>query len=360
MKKYIQIGVVLALVVAVVGLARSGPAWASAVLDSGSSGDKSLAQDARLNYDAAPTSITIKESGRYEIAGTCVIDVTYKLESGLMDMVDVDVPLVLSREVPFGYEGDLYLPGCHVVHYKDGEIVRETSAEDGSWEVCFAERPDITLTIYYYYDDPQSGSQVWIELDTWHDDGMACAYAPFTGEYAPGSEQLKGGNGERESEIVIEPPPQGSIVPPSHIIRITKSGAYGIGGICTLIVVYKEPEQSDEVHVADAILYNNDPVDGYDYATHAKFPDGEGLLYLPGCHVVHYKLEDITYWEKYKPQGEWEICFSARPDKEMTIYYYLGDYETQESAWVPLETTIKGGQACAPAYYTGVYVPTGK
>ncbi len=60
-----------------------------------------------------------------------------------------DISLItveFSRKIPFGYEGDLYLPGCHVVHYKDDEIKEEMSGEDGSWEVCFAERPDIDLT----------------------------------------------------------------------------------------------------------------------------------------------------------------------------------------------------------------------
>ena len=84
------------------------------------------------------------------------------------------------------------------------------------------------------------------------------------------------------------------------------------------------------------------------------------MLDLPGCHVLHYKYDELTYWEKYVNQGAWEICFAALPDKEMTIYYYLGDLEDQASSWIPLETTVENGEACAPAFYTGVYVPSRK
>ena len=84
------------------------------------------------------------------------------------------------------------------------------------------------------------------------------------------------------------------------------------------------------------------------------------MLYLPGCHVLHYDRGEITHWEKYVDQGDWKICFAAYPDKEMTIYLYLGDFTDQESSWTPLETTIENGQACAHAFFTGVYVPAGK
>ena len=62
-----------------------------------------------------------------------------------------------------------------------------------------------------------------------------------------------------------------------------------------------------------------------------------------------------------REEADWEICFAARPDKEMKIYYYQDDLETVTGPWVALETTTEGGLACAKVVdYSGVYTPSGK
>jgi hypothetical protein len=58
--------------------------------------------------------------------------------------------------------------------------------------------------------------------------------------------------------------------------------------------------------------------------------------------------------------GSWTICFAARPKKTMTIYYYPDNLETVGTTWIPLETTVENGIACAPANYSGVYAPASK
>jgi len=358
MKKYIQIAVVVALVLAV-GLANSEFAWAGISPDT--LGTREQAPSIILRESSEPSSITITESGIFNIGGICTIDVNYKLETGLKDLVDSDVLVDFSRTIPFGYEGDLYLPGCHVVHYKDDEIKKEMSGEDGSWEVCFAERPDIDLTVYYYHDEPFTNYQVWIELETTHKEGLACASAPYTGEYSVGSiinEKIKlDGESSEEIQIFTE---DGSVVPPPPIITIKNSGTYSVGGVCKFIAEYYESNQSDDVLVTDALRFDPGPLDDYDYSGFNDFPEDAGLLYMPGCQVLHYKHTELTRWEKYKEQGDWKICFAAQPGKEMTIYYYLADKTDQESSWEPLETTVEDGEACAPAFFTGVYVPSGK
>ena len=358
MKKNIQIVVVVAFVLAV-GLASSDFAWAGKSPDTMDTVGQ--APSIILRQAAEPSSITITESGIYNIGGICTIDVNYLLETGLKDLVDADVPVEFSSEIPFGYETDLYLPGCHVVHYKDDEIKKEMTAEDGSWEVCFAERPDINLTVYYYHDEPFTNNQVWIELVTTHKEGLACASALYTGEYTAGSDiderTVKVNDRSEEIQYFDQ---NGSVLPPPPIITITESGSYSVGGVCKFRAEYYESRQSDEVLVADALRHDPGPLDDYDYAGFDEFPEDAGLLYVPGCQVLHYKNTEITRWEKYAEQGEWEICFSAQPGKEMTIYYYLADREDQSSSWVPLETTVEEGEACAPAFFTGVYVPSGK
>ena len=357
----IRLFIVSALVLAVIGLARNQTVWAVESFDLRGPLmiDSTISLQNSEKFGPEPTELTITESGIYTIGGLCTLEVMYKQESGLQVIVDVNVPTDFSTDIPFGYEGDLYLPGCHVVHYKNNEIKRVADPEDGTWKICFAERPNVELTIYYYHDDPFTDFQIWIEQETTHADGFACVSALFTGEYAPGNKRnnilsLAGG-------LPLNPPPPlnvGSVVPPPPSSVITKSGSYSIGGICNLNVLYHEPEQSNVIHVADALRHDEDPVDDYNNIDFNTFPEGEGLLNLPGCHVVHYKQNEITHWEKGVDQGDWEICFAAPPEKLVTIYYYLGDLTNQESEWSPLETTVEFGIACAPAFFTGVYVPT--
>ena len=48
----------------------------------------------------------------------------------------------------------------------------------------------------------------------------------------------------------------------------------------------------------------------------------------------------------------------------MTIYFYesrsMSRHEHITPPWTPLPTTVEDGLACAPAEYTGVYVPAGQ
>lgn len=359
MKKSIQFIIAIALVLTIVGVALNSPAWAKLLTESTNSteNDTSIQEPAALAPESS--EITITESGTYIVGGICMIEVTYNLDSGLKNTVDTDVPPDFSSDIPFGYEGDLFLPGCHVVHYKNDEIMGVMSAEDGSWEVCFAERPDVELTIYYYQDEPFTDNQFWIELQTVQKNGMACANAIYTGEYAPGTKVDAVLNFSTE-EIPTDLDAGGTVLPPPVAAIISESGFYSVGGICTFTVLYREPFQANEIQVADALRHDNYPIYTYDYSEHDIFPENQGLIYYPGCHVLHYDRGEITRWEKFVDQGDWIICFAEMPDKEMTIYYYLGDTEDQESSWIPLETTVSGGEACAPAFFTGVYVPTGK
>ncbi len=122
-----------------------------------------------------------------------------------------------------------------------------------------------------------------------------------------------------------------------------------------LKVQYKVDGLSDTIHV--------EPPEQDTFAI--PFPDNQDLLYFPGCHVIHYRDNKVKYIMTPE-EGEWEICFAARPGKIMTIYYYrVEDPEEHpkflEGPWKPLVTTTDNGLACAPAVdYTAVYTPAGK
>jgi hypothetical protein len=342
MKKYLRLIVVLCLVLTIVGIARNNPAWASTPLVS-----------KPVSGVAQPLSgITITESGSYTIGGLCQFNAVYT-HTGASATIAVDVPAEVSRKVPYNYEGDLYLAGCHIVHSAMGVVTAEMSPTYGSWEVCFGDRPDVQLTIYYYPDHPQSGSAVWLPLTTTAKDGFVCAPAIYTGVYAPGGKRfgidtgVNTGNGQQSVSA------GGTVRPPTSAVTVTSSGSYAIGGVCSMIIKYYIPNLSNVIHVEKNI----------DISANVPFPDNEGLLYLPGCHVFHYKqaklVTDVT-----PDEGSWKICFAAIPNKQTTIYFYYAKDDAPESAlpgWTPLETTIENGMACAPLTdHTGVYAPAGK
>jgi len=353
MRKYIQFFVVLLLAVSVVGVAGNRPAWAGSFFGIG-----------QPSGAAVPSAeITITETGSYYVGGLCQFNVLYT-GSGASSTAAVDVPADESRKVPHDFEDDLYLAGCHIVHYTlesatgQKQVTREMSPTYGSWEVCFGDRPDVELTIFYYLDDPENGEPIWQPLVTTYKDGLSCAPAMYSGVYAPGGKPLvllpvTGEEVEGGEQVVLSP--GGTVRPPAPVEtgRITESGTYNGGGVCSLVVEYFEPGLSTELRVEESI----------DVSANVPYPDNSGLLYLPGCHVYHYESDDLVT-DVTEQQGNWKICFAAIPDKENTIYFYYAEDETPEgvkSAWTPLETTYEGGMACAPlTTRTGVYTPTGK
>lgn len=351
MKKYIQIFVVLVLVLTVIGVARNSPAWAS--------GQPSGA--------ARPLSETdVTESGTYTVGGLCEFNAVY-MGSGASAKLAVDVPADVSRQVPYSYEDQLYLAGCHVVHSVMDVVTAEMIPTYGSWEVCFGDRPDEQLTIYYYPDD---GSADWQPLTTTVKDGFACAPAIYTGVYAPGGRRLNPDTGTDTGTQQVTfagggasiGSTGGTVKPPSPPVpgggtggRITESGTYNIGGLCSIIIDYHIPNLSNEVRVEKNI----------EISANVPFPDNQGLLYLPGCHVYHYRTDKLKMdMNVNEDEGKWKICFAAIPNKETTIFFYYAKDEAPGSAlpdWAPLETTIENGMACAPATdHTGVYAPVGK
>jgi hypothetical protein len=345
MKKVLQFLVVIALVLTVVGIAKYNTAWASQ-----SDAAKSGAQPVAGVNLIPPMKITITGSGLYNVGGICTLDVGYKVD-GLQDMADAEVPLSESSKVPFTGLEKLVAPGCHIVHYKAGQIVREASSTDGNWKVCFGANPNLKMRIYYYLDTPASGKQVWTPIDSTVENGYVCAPALFTGVYMPAGKLADNpGQGPGGHDLFPGGAGGGSVVPPPSDITVTESGTYAVGGICAIIIKYNINGLSDNIHVQLPTVDTNT----------VPFPDNQGMLYLPGCHVLHYENSQIKP-EMTPAQGSWKICFASRPSKIMTIFFYRDDLTNITPPWVALETTVENGLACAPlADYSGVYAPSGK
>ena len=339
MKKHIQFLVVFILTAAIAGAARNSPAWAG----------PQLSNEARPNSE-----IIVTEDGEYTVGGICDFNVKYK-EPDLLNYAAVDIPAEVSREVTFSYPDTLYLAGCHIIHYKEDKVKNEMSNEEGDWEVCFGNRPDEKLIIYYYSDElAAAGQAFWQPLPTTEKDTYVCAPAMVTGVYAPGGLVIpQTGVLAATAEQTTTTVQAGTVmVTTSNSALITEPGTYGAGGICELIVDYYIPNLANELHVEDNV----------EISANVPFPDNEGLLYLPGCHVYHYKTSKLVD-EVTTDEGKWEICFAAIPDKQTTIYFYYADDDINRvtSVWSPLETRVEGGTACAGlTNFTGVYTPVGK
>ena len=358
MKKLFQLLVVFALVLAVVGVAKNGPAWASSLTGVEAGGANS----------PLPTHIVISGSGNYNVGGVCTLTIEFKSTSPMQVKADAEIPIPESMKVPFGGEGELFRPGCHVAHVKEDKVIQELANADGTSKVCFGANPEMKMKIYYYLDKPFTTSPVFIEIASALEDNgrLICASAPYTGVYMPAG-KVDPSSGSVINGVtlpVLKQVPgfiKGSVRFPPSIVSsnmITSSGTYSAGGICTLKVHYKVDGLSDQLHVEPP-----------EFDTIAiPFDDMPDLLYFPGCHVIHFRDAKVKY-VMTQPEGDWEVCFAARPGKTMTIYYY--EYEDANHSfvnpdhlvgpWKPLVTTTENGLACAPGVdFTAVYTPAGK
>ena len=356
MKKHILFLVVIILVLSAAGIARSNPVWASMLPASlQPAAQPAVGVNSNGVYAPPATLITITGNGIYDVGGVCTIEVEFK-GAELKVIADAEVPIIESKKVPFSGDGDLFYPGCHFLHFKQNEIVSPMHTEDGSAKVCFGAKqsPYMVMTIYYYLDNTGGGSRVWVPLaSTLEDNGrLICAPALYTGVYMPaGKFVLPSGSELQPGTNPLFPYGWGGTVqpPPSKII-ITRSGTYAVGGICLLTAKIKIAGIFDTVEVA------------YKSEDTLKVPsqDVEGRFYFPGCQVVHYRDQKIKD-EMTSPEGDWQICFAAIPDKTMTIFYYQDNLTDVIPPWIALKTTTKNGMACAKKVdFSGVYIPTGK
>ncbi len=353
MKKYIPILIVVALVLTIVGLSRNSSVWAGP----------------NANGANAPQKVikTITENGTYALGGVCSVQIDYTA-TGVKTVADAEIPVTESKKVPFnpvqvpGYSQEfLAFPGCHFVHYKldqnqQYQVQEPMDTKDGTAKVCFGADPILTMSIYYYLDNPPSGTKAWIQLPTTLEDQnrLICAPAQHVGVYMPSGKyvvdpsKIPGGEG-----LLNWSGGRGSVLPPPTELTFNTPGAYAIGGICTIEAKYNVKGLSDTVSVEFAEKHLTEET--------LKVPadNVKGMFYFPGCHVIHY-LDKVIQDQVTPQQGDWQICFAAIPNKVMTIYYYKDNLTAITPPWVALESTTENGKVCADLVdYSGVYTPAG-
>jgi hypothetical protein len=133
---------------------------------------------------------------------------------------------------------------------------------------------------------------------------------------------------------------QGTVKPPPKKLLIPLTGDYSIGGFCTLSITFSDPAYSMDASVKTP-LPRELPADVH------KVEQGCLLTYFSSAQRIA---------ELAASAGSATICFAALPEKQMVLYFYNIDSATPE--WIPLETTVANGTACAAASKSGVYVAT--
>ena len=155
----------------------------------------------------------------------------------------------------------------------------------------------------------------------------------------------------RGNPVWASPDSIGSVKAPLlTLITLTTNGTVNVGGVCDVTTDFKTTGNKVE---ADAEI---------DKAESKLVPfNGDGHLLFPGCHFVFYKGDKVVS-PASTDDVTLKVCFGAGAELQMGIYYYLDDAGSAGRVWAPLPTTIEdnGRLVCAPAMYTGVYMPTGK
>jgi hypothetical protein len=118
------------------------------------------------------------------------------------------------------------------------------------------------------------------------------------------------------------------------------TGDYSVGGFCVLNVQLDDPAVT-----LDARLITPLP---------AGLPDTVQRV-RQGCLLTYFQSGERI--PALSPEaGSTTICFAAPPPKQATVYFH--DTYAPSPEWVPLETEVKAGIACAPANASGTYVAT--
>lgn len=154
---------------------------------------------------------------------------------------------------------------------------------------------------------------------------------------APGQAQVSEQNGQQSVEPGDTQPltmgQEGTIQPPGCdglIIPVT--GEYSICGVAVVSAELKG--KNVEVMV-----------------TLEPLPTDVGNV-LAGTVNIQCLVNGKVHQGPHTKHAEPRVCFAAPPDKEVQVNFY--DEKTE--SWIPVETTVADGRACAPADYSGKYV----
>ena len=200
----------------------------------------------------------------------------------------------------------------------------------------------------YVYSPQDQGENELVDSDT---DPVLTETAPVT--------LLAGENGLVWTTGIYDPaaparPQPGTVRPPLPSIDVCSAGVYSLGGLSTLRV-----NQLAADYCLHAFLWNHAFAVG-------RIPDGAGSVLAPITFVEVFYQGVLVY--QYDVPGETQsilVCYAVPVGRQAQIYFldFYGSrfgQRTGQPSWVPLETTIQDGVACAVAQTSGAYALIGK
>jgi hypothetical protein len=143
----------------------------------------------------------------------------------------------------------------------------------------------------------------------------------------------------------------GSVKPPPPFVLICKEGVKSVGGVVTL-----EVKNLAEGYCIIASLRN--PAYGL-----GQFPKDAGKP------LAHFTILRVFYHGRLvndlpTEDGQARLCYAVPPGKTGKLYFHdfygsrFGRHGKND--WVPLDTTVDNGIACAASQETGAYALMGK
>jgi hypothetical protein len=154
------------------------------------------------------------------------------------------------------------------------------------------------------------------------------------------------------SPVAPPQPDPGTVKPPPPDINVCVPGSYSLGGVSTVIVNSLAPG-----YCLHAYLWKHGFAIG-------QIPDGAGRI-LAGVTFVEFFYNGSFVHQYTGDPSSVQVCYSA-PSGSGQIYFLnhygpkFGQPQNGKPGWVPLETTISNGIACAAAQTSGAYALIGK
>lgn len=246
------------------------------------------------------------------------------------------------------------IPNVTVTLYTSANTVVGTTKTNGNGAYRFQNLTPgdyfvvIQLPPGYVFSPEDQGQNDLVDSDT---DPATAATTPVT--LVAGENSLVWTTGIYDPTAPVRPNP-GTVQPPPSEIQVCSAGVYSVGGVSTLQVNQLAPD-----YCIHAFLWNHGFAVG-------RIPDGAGDFLAAVTFVEFFYQGTFVY--KYDVPSEANsilVCYAMPVGKQGQIYFYdhygpkFGQPAGQPS-WVPLETTIQNGVACAVAQTSGGYALIGK
>ncbi len=147
----------------------------------------------------------------------------------------------------------------------------------------------------------------------------------------------------------------GTVKPPPPDVNVCVPGSYSLGGVSTVIVNALAPG-----YCLHAYLWSHGFAIG-------QIPAGAGRILADVTFVEFFYKGTFVY--QYTAPGETnsvQVCYAVPSGTQAQIYFFnhygprFGQPQSGKPGWVPLETTVSNGIACAAAQTSGAYALIGK